>query len=408
MNNTQNGGLDPITLRILTLLSGGQKLKLYDLARVMETSMDSIWVAVQLLLEQSYIEASQGRYMLAEKGLEYLAKKGITAALPDDDPAPKDFKNKYKIPFFGTMSAFAEWITPLLVAFTALGLLSFAFVLQSKATFFVLGTMAVYIAFIVLYIKRSYHFVLEDEKLVVFRMGKSIGAKGPGPILVIPVIDHVRRVDMRELSQEVKGEVCLTKDNLILNTGFVITWKVDDAPLSLKKLSDASATISSFASAILKTVISEYEMKEALGKRKAINNLVQTKMERIASEWGLSLTSMEIREMQPTDGVMKSMQNKFTAGLEKDAALTKSDGQVESLQKIMRLGASMSPNAMNLKYLETLEKIGEGPATKYIIPMEFFNLLKELLQKQANVQGNEKKPTENNPSGIMTSNNNSV
>lgn len=408
MNNTQNGGLDPITLRILTLLSGGQKLKLYDLARVMETTMDSIWVAVQLLLEQSYIEASQGRYMLAEKGLEYLAKKGITAALPDDDPAPKDFKNKYKIPFFGTMSAFAEWITPLLVAFTALGLLSFAFVLQSKATFFVLGTMAVYIAFIVLYIKRSYHFVLEDEKLVVFRMGKSIGAKGPGPILVIPVIDHVRRVDMRELSQEVKGEVCLTKDNLILNTGFVITWKVDDAPLSLKKLSDASATISSFASAILKTVISEYEMKEALGKRKAINNLVQTKMERIASEWGLSLTSMEIREMQPTDGVMKSMQNKFTAGLEKDAALTKSDGQVESLQKIMRLGASMSPNAMNLKYLETLEKIGEGPATKYIIPMEFFNLLKELLQKQANVQGNEKKPTENNPSGIMTSNNNSV
>lgn len=389
--------LDPIAFWVLLLLSGGQQFTFHDLVKSLNRSHESVWDALQTLQTKKFAKNEKSKFMIDFAGVEYLIKKGILAAEAEDEPKEKDFKKGFKPPFF--FSTWTEMFIWLGVPF-ALTFLAYFFNWRVTAGYSFISSdkrltqafvWVIYALLLGAYIWFSYHHVIENERLVVFFAGKAIGKRGPGHILLLPIFHTTKKVDLREKSQEIKKEPCLTKDKILVNAGFYITWKIDDPIPCLTKVSNVEDSMLLLSTAILRAAIAEFDMEEAFEKRRALNTLIRTRIEHKAGDWGVQINSTELRELQPPDNVMKSIENRF-----------KSEAHVEHLRKLMAVGAGMDQRTFNLTYLETLEKIGEGASTKYIIPMEIFNLLQEFIRGQGNGNNNGHAPgNENNPPGQL-------
>ncbi|HNC10075.1 MAG TPA: SPFH domain-containing protein [Anaerolineales bacterium] len=375
------------------LLSGGQKMTVHDLVRILARTLDVIWQALQRLKNWKYVKDEKGKYFITIEGIEYLALKGISASEPDDDPAPKDFIKKIRPPFFSSWSELALWAAMPLFLLTLAAIIipsitwGYNYVSFWKTSYQILVAIAC-VALIGLYIRMSYHKVMEHERLVVFRGGKAIAKKGPGHVFLLPLVDNPKKVDLREKSKEINKEPCITRDNLLVHAGFYISWQIDDPIPSLTKVSNVEDSVLLLSTAILKAALSEYNLNDALQMRKAINNLIRTRIEQKIGDWGIKVNNTEIREIQPPEDIMKAMQNQLTATLESQTTLAQTDAQVEALRRLFAIGSQLDDRTFSLKYLETLTRIGEGPSTKFIFPMEFFRLLEDFIKSQTNHKGN--------------------
>ena len=395
MFTTNNKELDRITFDTMLLLSGGQKLTLNDLAKLALNNIAStepvtqrVWPAIQSLISRGFVAAEKGKYMITFDGVEFLSRQGYTATEPGDDPSVDMFKNKFKVTFFGSWSELLQWgYLPLILIFLGI-VVAFIYIISYKSeTQQILDTLSI-IALILIftilffYIKKSYRNVSETEKMVVFRLGKPAGIRESGPALIIPIIDKSKLVDTREKSKEIKNELCLTKDRILVHVGLLIRWTVDDPVKSLMKVVDAEETMHLFTIAVLRSAISEFDLNDVMTIQSGIGNIVRIRIERIVGEWGLSISSLEIKDIKPPEGLLQTIEKRFIANIESETTLTQTDAQVESLRKLFAIGSQLDEKTFRLKYLETLTKIGEGPSTKYIIPMEFVHLLGDWLQTQ--------------------------
>lgn len=366
--------------------------------------MESVLHALNILKQRKFAKVEDSKFVIDFEGVIYLTRRGILASEADDTPKPKDFKNKFKLPFFSSPSDLLNWLAAPLILLIPTFVLASYFIsgyahISTERRLYQAGAWLFYLGFIILYAKLSYHYVTEAERLVVFRGGEAIGKKGPGCILTLPVIDHIKIVDMREKSLEIKKEPCLTSDNILMNAGFYITWQVQDPIASLTKVSKVEDSMSLLCASALRTSISQFTMQDAMGRQPALNTLICARIEHKAGDWGVQVNSTELRELTPPENVMKTIENRFKADLESAATLVKSDAQIESLRRLFQVGSRIDDRTFNLKYLDTLEKIGDGASTKYIIPMEFFNLLREWLQTQGNRGAGSAAGNGNNPTG---------
>lgn len=387
MSSTNNDELDNTTFSVLLILSGGQKLPLRDIANISEQPIERVWAAIQTLSTRQLITSAIGKYLITFEGVEFLGRRGITATEPDEDPSNDRFRNRFKIIFFGSWSELLQWITfPLILFFVGL-IVYFAYSVNPDQLYIGLLSAIAYfliVTFLFFYIRKSYRSVGETEKMVVFRLGKCVGVRGSGPALIIPILDKPKIVDTREKSKEIKNEVCTTRNQILVNVGLLITWAIDDPVKSLMKMVEPEDTMQLFTIAVLRSVISEFNLEQALEARNGIGNIVRVRLERTVSEWGLTINSFQIRDMRPPEGVLERIQKRLIANIESETALTKTDTEVESLRRLFAIGSQLDERTFNLKYLETLTKVGEGPATKYVISMEFFRQLGDWLQTQIN------------------------
>ena len=382
MSDYDPNELDPISFWVLLLLSGGQHFTFHDLVKTMDRSKESVWDAIQNLQSKKYAKNANSKFMIDFAGVEYLTKRGILANEAEETPKPKDFKKKLKPPFFSNWTEMLIWLalpfslsliaTILTIYFTY----GYNYVSPEKRMYQI-ATWIVVAVLLFFYVKLSYHHPMGRERIVVFQSGEAIGKKGPGRILLLPLIQHPKKVDLSERPLEIKKEPCLTRDKMLVTAGFYMTWEIDDPILSLTKVSNVEDSISSLTAAVLRSTIAEYEMNDAIETQRALNALIRTRIEHKAAEWGVQVNNTELRELQPPDGVIKSIENR-----------RKSENNIESLRQLIAVGSRMDARTFNLKYLETLEKIGEGKSTKYIIPMEFFNLLQEFIRGQNNNSAN--------------------
>ena len=403
-----NNEFDPIALWVLLMLSGGQRFTAHELSRFPDRPNGNLWAALQALLDRHFIKSEKGKFIIATAGIEFLALRGVVAAEPEDEPERKDFIKKIRPPFFSSFNEFFVWIAmPLILLIPA-----FAFASAATAGYYFISldkkiaqisVWVLYFAIVILYVWLSHHHVMENERLVIFRGGKAIGKKGPGLVFILPLIDNPKKVDVRERSQEIKKEPCITQDRILANAGFYISWHIDDPTPSLTKVSKVDESMSLLSTAVLRATIAEFTMENAMERRRALNALIRSRIEHKAAEWGVEINNTELRELTPPDGVMKHIENLFTANLESEASLVKSDAKVRSLRDFLTIGEGMARNpiAFNLKYLDTLERIGEGASTKYIIPMEFFNFLRDFAQAQGGRNGDSNHGNGNNPPGPL-------
>ncbi|BCX02843.1 MAG: paraslipin [Candidatus Roseilinea sp.] len=251
--------------------------------------------------------------------------------------------------------------------------------------------------------------VAEYQRLVVFRLGRVIGARGPGLVWLIPFVDRPVWQDLREFVINVPPQTCITKDNAPVSIDFLIYLKVVDAIPSIVEVEDYKAAAQGIAMTTLRAVVGDLNLDDVLAKRDQINQVLRVKMDEVTARWGIKVTMVEIKEIEPPRDVQDAMTRQMSAERNRRAAVTEADGRREAaikvaegekhaailkaegqrqaqilsaegyalaLEKIEATANAIGAKTMSLQYLDTLRNIGASPATKFVVPMEFTNLLR--------------------------------
>ncbi len=253
--------------------------------------------------------------------------------------------------------------------------------------------------------------VREYQRLVVFRLGRSIGRKGPGLVFLIPVVDKAIWVDLREFFLEIPSQTCITKDNAPINIDFLIYFKVFEPELSVIQVANFAGAAQGIATTTLRAVVGDISLDDMLAKREQINQVLRAKLDEVTERWGVKVTTVEIREILPPREVQEAMTRQMSAERsrravvtealgKREAAVTVADGAKQAaileaegarqaailraegfslaLDKIFSVAQHVDSKTMMLQYFEALKALGVGASTKFIFPMEFTKLLQPL------------------------------
>ena len=258
----------------------------------------------------------------------------------------------------------------------------------------------------------SVRIVREYQRLVVFRLGRSIGARGPGLVLLIPGIDRGVRVDLREQYIQVPHQTCITRDNAPVNVDFLVYMYVVDPISSVVQVQNYLGAAQGIAMTTLRAVVGDISLDDVLAKREQINTLLRSKLDEVTERWGVKVTTVEIREINPPREIQEAMNRQMSAErnrravvLEADgkreaavtvatgekqaailasegarqSAILRAEGEAQALETVYAVAQSVDSKTMSLQYLDTLKALGGGQATKIVIPMEFTSMLQPLL-----------------------------
>jgi regulator of protease activity HflC (stomatin/prohibitin superfamily) len=268
--------------------------------------------------------------------------------------------------------------------------------------------------------------VREYERLVVFRLGRCLGTKGPGLVFLIPFIDKAVKVDQREQFMEIPHQVCITKDNAPIGVDFLIYWKVVNPEFSVLQVGEFARASVGIATTTLRAVIGDISLDDVLAQREHINQVLRVKLDEVTERWGVKVTAVEIREIEPPREVQDAMNRQMAAERNRRATVTEADGKREAsikvaegekqasilraegakqsaileaegqrtaqalraegfsvaLKEIWETANQVDPNTMTLQYFETLKQLGTSPATKFVFPMEFTGMLQSFVEAQ--------------------------
>jgi len=263
--------------------------------------------------------------------------------------------------------------------------------------------------------------VPEYQRLVVLRLGKVLPTpKGPGLVLILPLIDRPIRVDLRETYLEVPHQTCITKDNAPISIDFLIYSRVLDPTASVVKVQDFAGASQGIATTTLRAVVGDIPLDDVLAKREQINHLLQAKMDEVTQRWGVKITTVEIREITPPQEVQEAMTRQMSAERSRRALVTEADGKKQAaitiaegakqaailnaegdrqaailraegfslaLGTIFNIAKTVDTNTMSLQYLEALKALGASASTKFVFPMEFARFLQPFVAPPAKTDG---------------------
>src|SRR5206468_3243308 len=250
--------------------------------------------------------------------------------------------------------------------------------------------------------------VREYQRLVLFRLGRAVGIKGPGLVIIIPIIDRVTWVDLRELYLEIPHQTAITEDNAPISIDFIIFYKVVDASMSVLQVQNFAGAAQNIAATTLRSVVGDMLLDDVLSKREEMNRLLQVKLDEVTERWGVKVTNVEVREIIPPPAVQDAMTRQMSAERTRRAVVTEADGTKQAqitvaegqkqaailsaegdrqaailraegfslaLDKIFQVARLLDANTMSLQYLDALKQIGSSPSTKFVVPMELANML---------------------------------
>jgi regulator of protease activity HflC (stomatin/prohibitin superfamily) len=271
------------------------------------------------------------------------------------------------------------------------------------------------ILIIVVLLINAIKIIPEYMRIVVFRLGRSLGARGPGVVILIPFVDRGVRVDLREQVRDIPHQTSITKDNASISVDFIWYYKVLDAAESVLQVGDFEASAAGMATTTLRAVIGGIVLDDVLSEREHINNMLRSRLDDVTERWGVKVTNVEIREIIPPREIQDAMNRQMSAERlrratvtestgtresainvaegekqsniltaegdkranilvaegEKQAQLLRAEGFSSALDKIFEIAQTIDQKTMTLQYFETLKEMGTSPSTKFIFPMEF-------------------------------------
>jgi regulator of protease activity HflC (stomatin/prohibitin superfamily) len=271
----------------------------------------------------------------------------------------------------------------------------------------VVGVIAL---FLILLAMMSVRVVSQWERLVVKRLGniRPDLVRNPGITWLWPVIDQGIRVDLREQFIEVPRQTTITKDNAPISVDFLIYWKIADPVMSIVNVANFAGALQGVAATTLRSVIGDIPLDDVLSERERINETLRVKLDEVTERWGGKVTTVEIREILPPPAVQEAMNRQLSAERTRRAVITESEGTrqatinvaegdkqsailraegdrqaailraqgfSEALKTIFEAARGIDQKTMTLQYLDALKALGSGPATKFVIPVEFTQLL---------------------------------
>ena len=222
-----------------------------------------------------------------------------------------------------------------------------------------------------LYLISSVKILREYERGVIFRLGRLIAAKGPGIILVFWPLDTMTRVSLRQEAFEVPPQDTITRDNVTLKVNAVITLRVVDPNRAVVQVSNYIYQTSLFAQTTLRSVIGEAELDDLLAHRDKLNARVQTILDSHTEPWGVKVVSVEVKQVDLPDTMLRAMAKQAEAEREKRAKIIHAEGEFSAAQRLTEAAHVLAsePITMQLRYLQTLTEIGVEKNTTVIFPV---------------------------------------
>lgn len=290
--------------------------------------------------------------------------------------------------------------------------------------------VGVVVLVLALILPQALRIVREYQRLMVFRLGRAIGAKGPGLVFLIPFIDKGVMVDLRELYLEIPHQAAITEDNATISIDFIVFYRVVDAAMSVIEVGNFAGAAQNIAATTLRSVVGDMSLDDVLAKREQMNEILRTKLDEVTERWGVKVTNVEIREIIPPPAVQEAMTRQMSAERTRRAVVTEADGSKQAaitvaegnkqsailnaegdrqaailraegfalaLTKIYESAQAVDGKTMSLQYLDALKQIGASPSTKFVIPMEFTQLLSGITDFAERTFGNGR--TGGRPSG---------
>ncbi|HVP63141.1 MAG TPA: slipin family protein [Myxococcaceae bacterium] len=236
--------------------------------------------------------------------------------------------------------------------------------------------------FLALYLSHIVRVAAQWERGVVLRLGKFYRLKGPGVILVFPVMDTVRFVDTRLLTLDIPPQQVITRDNVPVRVDGVIFFQVRDPERAVITVQDYRFAVSQYAQASLRDVIGSMTLDELLSERDQIQSKIATVVESRASTWGTHIDSIRLLDIDMPEDLKRMMSRQASAEREKRATITKAEGDRDAALNLAAAAATMasSPGAMQLRTLQTLDGLGSSPSNTVVlaVPVEVLELAKVL------------------------------
>jgi regulator of protease activity HflC (stomatin/prohibitin superfamily) len=374
---------DSPTLQVLELIARRQHYSVFTLHQQTDLPMGDVWKILEDLERQKMVERAKGKFQLTTDMQALAARIALRSA-----SVAAETNQAHPVPFFGSFAEAVYWLPlpALLLLIITLNLATLA------ASPFNALIILVCLLTLVLYTRKSFSRVPQYENVVVFRLGNCIGAKGPGPVLVLPWLDRLTNVDLRVSHLEVPHETCITQDNVQIDVDFVLYWKVTQPVWSVTRVRDSKESMKLLSTALLRAVIAHFRFNEVLNQRESINELLKEKIDEISTDWGVYVTTVEIREIKPPSDIVLSMHLQAEAEWRRQAMVTEAqgykeaqmkhaEGDSEALKMLYSAASLIDEKTLNLKYFETLRELGKGESTKYIFPMELTNLAQPIMRR---------------------------
>lgn len=227
----------------------------------------------------------------------------------------------------------------------------------------------------------------EYERGVIFRLGRAIGAKGPGLIILIPVIDKMAKVDLRTVTMDVPPQEVITRDNVSVKVNAVVYFRVLDPMKAVLSVENYLYATSQLAQTTLRSVCGQGEMDELLSEREKINKRLQEILDRQTDPWGVKVTMVEIKGIDLPDEMKRAMAKQAEAEREKRAKIIHSAGELEASENLAKAAdiVSQNPVTLQLRYLQTLTEIAveKNSTILFPLPMDMIKPFLGLMKKES-------------------------
>jgi len=229
--------------------------------------------------------------------------------------------------------------------------------------------------------------VREYERLVVFRLGRLVGVRGPGLVLLIPVVDRAIKVGLRTVTMDVPPQDIITRDNVSVKVNAVIYFRVIDASQAVVQVENYLYATSQIAQTTLRSILGQQELDELLSEREKLNQALQQVIDRQTEPWGVKVTTVEVKNVDLPQEMQRAIARQAEAERERRAKVINAEGEYQAAARLAEAAAVIGrePAAMQLRYLQTLAEIAteNNSTTVFPVPIDLLAALTKVLEKKA-------------------------
>ncbi|MBV8853830.1 MAG: slipin family protein, partial [Sinobacteraceae bacterium] len=222
----------------------------------------------------------------------------------------------------------------------------------------------------------------EYERGVMLTLGRFTGIKGPGLILVVPIVQHMRKVDLRVVVMNVPKQDVITRDNVSVKVNAVVYFRVVDPSKAILQVASPFDATSQVAQTTLRSVLGQHEMDDLLAQREKLNADVQAILDQNTEAWGIKVANVEIKDVDLDESMVRAMAKQAEAERSRRAKIINAEGESQAAQTLVQAATSMAtqPGAMQLRYLQTLADISHEKTQIVVFPLPL-DLLRPLLER---------------------------
>src|SRR5229473_3356453 len=233
------------------------------------------------------------------------------------------------------------------------------------------GWAAPIIILAVIFLPQAIRILREYERGVIFRLGKLLGAKGPGLIILIPIVDRMVKMDLRVVTIDVSKQEIMTRDNVPATVDAVIYFRVVDPVAAVVKVENFWKATSLIAQTTLRSVLGQSPLDDLLSQRDIINQKLQEIIDKQTEPWGIKVTAVEVKEVALPESMKRAMAKQAEAERERRAKVVNAEGEFQAAEKMVQAAAMIAkePIALQLRYLQTMREMASEHNTTTFLPL---------------------------------------